>query len=358
MDRAKQLLDTGLKEGAVAFSTGLSYYPCAYSDTDELVELCKVVAENNSVYVTHTRTVFYKTKVDPILETIEIGERSGAKIHFSHFRTKSGYFGKSKQLMEHIDAAYQRGVDVTLELYPYPNGNAPALILLPPWASEDGYEATMERLGDKKLRDVLIQGIEENVIKYDGYFSHLPKNKQYVGMHLKEVAQIRGQSIPDMLCDLLFEEELEVGFKQAAPFYDAPVWDTFHRDCLELLSRPYYMVGSDSIPLGSNPHPRTYGTFPKLLRLCREYGFSLEKMINRMTKVPAERFGLTDRGTLDEGKAADIVILDAEHVMDTASYHQPRSAPRGISYVLVNGQVAVREEKVTGVFAGQALSRS
>lgn len=355
LKKAKQLLDQGLKEGAVAFSTGLSYYPCSYSDTDELVELCKTVAENDSVYVTHTRSVFRDEPFDPVLEAIEIAERSGAKLHFSHFRTTPETAGRVDEVMKDIDKAYERGVDLSLELYPYPSGSGYAVIFLPPWAVEGGYEDTLTRLADPKLRDRMIEGINVNVIKCEGYFTHLPKNEQYIGKSFIEVANERGQSVPDMICDILLDEKLEVGFFSTPPFDDLATWEQINKDVLELLSRPYYMVGSDGIPLGKNPHPRAFGTFPRLLRFSREYNFNLEKMINRMTKVPADRFGLSDRGIVEVGKAADLVVFDPVKVTDTATYLLSRSAPVGISHVLVNGDVAVRDEKVTGIFAGRAL---
>lgn len=357
LERAKALLDQGLKEGAVAFSTGLSYFPCAYADTNELVELCKVAAENDSVYVTHIRTVFLHEHIDPVLETIEIAKRSGVKIHFSHFRTRVDDAGKVDEFLKEVDDAYQSGIDVTCELYPYPNGSGHAVIFLPPWTVEGGYEATLERLSDKRLRNAINEGIEQNEIPCAGYFTHLPKNKQYIGRNFTDVAKERGQSVADLICDLLVEENLQVGFQGLVPEPDEDVWETIQQDTLELMSRPYYMVGSDGIPLGEKPHPRAFGTFPRLLRFCREAGFRLEKMINRMTKIPADRFGLRDRGTLAVGKAADIVIFDANTVTDTATYENPRSAPKGIPYVLVNGCVAVRNEKVTGLFAGKALQR-
>ena len=171
------------------------------------------------------------------------------------------------------------------------------------------------------------------------------------------LAKERGQSVPDMMCDVLLEENLEVGFKAVPPFDQGETLEQINKDTLELLSRPYYMVGSDAIPLGESPHPRAFGTFPRLLRFSREYNFKMEKLINRMTKVPADRFGLTDRGSLEIGKAADIVVFDAETVTDTATYRQPRSGAKGICHVLVNGQVAVRDERATGTFAGKALER-
>jgi len=356
MRKAKELLDRGLKEGAAALSTGLSYFPGSYCDTEELVELCRTVADNNSLYVTHTRSVYRGEYFDPNVEAIEIAERSGAKLHFSHFRTTPETAGKVEQVMKDIDAAYNRGVDLTLELYPYPSGSGYAVIFLPPFVVDGGFDAALERLADRSLRGKIIDGIERNLIACYGHFTHLPKNAQYIGKSFAEVAMERGQSVPDMICDILLEEKLEVGFFTTPPFDDLPTWEQINKDALELLSRPYYMVGSDGIPLGKNPHPRAFGTFPRLLRFCREYGFSLETMINRMTKTPAERFGLKGRGVIAQGMAADLVVFDPVNVTDTATYQLSRSAPVGISHVLVNGEVAVRHEKVTGIFAGKALT--
>lgn len=357
MKKAKELLDRGLKEGAAAFSTGLSYFPASYSDTEELVELCRTVAENDSLYVTHTRSVYRDEYFDPIVEAIEIAERSGCKLHISHYRTTPQTAGKVEEVMKDIDAAYNRGVDVTAELYPYPSGSGYAVIFLPPFVVDGGYEAALERLADRSLRQRIIEGIERNLIACEGYFTHLRRNVTYVGRSFAEVAAERDQSVPDMICDILLEEELEVGFYSTPPFDDPETWEQINKDALELLSRPYYMVGSDGIPLGKNPHPRAFGTFPRLLRFCREYGFPLETMVNRMTLTPATRFGLKDRGVVAEGKAADLVVFDPRRVTDTATYQLSRSAPVGISHVLVNGEVAVRDEKVTGIFAGRALAR-
>lgn len=358
---AGNLLDQALDDGAVAMSTGLSYFPGAYSDTDELVELCRILQRRESLYVTHVRSVFKGAPFDPIDEAIEISRRSGAPLHISHFRTKPGdSIGRAGQLMESIDAAFTSGVDLTLELYPYPFGSGFAVVFLPPWAVEGGIDAALERLADSSLRARMVEDLDQCLKQREGHFTHLPHHPEYIGRDFREVASERGQTVSEMLCDLLLEEELQVGYHSgpAELFDDDELWDRFNRDCLELLARPYYMVGSDAIPVGRLPHPRAFGTFPRLLRFCRNYGFRLEDMVNRMTGVPAQRFGLADRGTLQVAKAADIVVFDPATVSDTATHTVPRSSPVGISHVLVNGEVAVRDAKVTGVFAGRALRRS
>ena len=158
------------------------------------------------------------------------------------------------------------------------------------------------------------------------------------------------------MVDLWLEEDLEVGFHGGVPT-DLDAWEQVNRDAMELLSQPYYAVGSDAIPGHTKPHPRAYGCFPRFLgRFRRRYGgLSLEAMVNRMTAVPAACFGLRDRGTIQVGKAADLVVFDAETVEDRATYEDPIRYPVGIPYVIVNGQIAVDEGECTGVMAGRAL---
>ena len=156
--------------------------------------------------------------------------------------------------------------------------------------------------------------------------------------------------------DLLVENELEVGFWGVPPG-DISIWRQVSQDQVELLSRPDYMIGSDSIHVGGHPHPRAWGTFPRFLgRLRRQFSkISLEQMIQRTTDNPAVRFGLSARGRLTEGYFADIVVFDADRMIDTATYDDPKQYPIGIPFVLVNGQVAVDHERCTGVMAGQAI---
>ena len=161
------------------------------------------------------------------------------------------------------------------------------------------------------------------------------------------------------ICSLLLQEKLAVGFLQCPPS-SLGDWEQTSLDAVELLSRADYMVGSDSISSHSRPHPRAYGTFPKLLgRLRRKFGImSLEAMIQRFTENPAKRFQLSCRGLIKTGYVADIVIFDSEHIIDTATYEDPEQFPIGIPYVLVNGEVAVDSEKITGSLSGHALRRS
>lgn len=354
LSKACAMLGQGLEEGAKGFSTGLSYYPHAYSDTSELIEFCKVAAKYGSVFAIHLRTVFRGEAFDPVCEAIEIAEKSGVKLHFSHYRTNIKTAGKTGFIMEKIDKAMSRGIDISLEIYPYSYGSSLGQMFLPRWTVEGGYYETLERMKEPEVKKRLAMEIDNKWKGFNAYFSYLNKNTSYMGMTFSDVARERNQTLGEMLTDIISEESLCVGFHDIPP-EDDEVNRQIEQDALELLKRPNYMVGSDSILMGDNPHPRAFGTFPKFLRLSREYNYPLEQMINRMTKVPSDRFGLSGRGCLEQGNFADIVVFDYHNVADTAVPLRSRSAPIGIEYVLVNGKIAVRDNHVTGILAGYGI---
>ena len=360
LKHAQRLIREGMEQGAVGFATGMSYHPQSWSDTEEMVELCRTTHEEGGVYVTHLRNVNADRAFGGggVPEALEIGRRSGVRVHFSHHRTAAADAGRVAERVELIDKAKAEGVDCTLELYPYPTGSSFALSNLPSYAHDGGPDAVIERLKDPEQRGRLAQALEGNSARplEDTVLSYLPKNSHLEGMTLPEIAAERGVSRGEALCDLLVEEDLQVGFWVAPP-RNVARWRQVSRDCLELLSRPDYMVGSDSIHIGSMPHPRAYGCFPRFLgRLRRQFGvLTLEQMVQRMTDNPARRFGLKDRGRVQKGYFADVVAFDADRIIDNATYDDPKQFPTGIPFVLVNGQVAVDHERCTGVMAGQAV---
>lgn len=360
LDKAKRLVREGVEQGAVGFSTGLSYHPNAWSDTDEMVELCTAAHEAGGVYVTHLRDVNTDRAHGGggIEEALEIGRRSGVGVHFSHHRTSAENAGQVAERVALIDQAKNEGVDITLELYPYPTGSSFPLSFLPSYAHEGGPDAIMERLKDADERAKLASYLEDYRRRplNEDILSYLPQNPHLEGMSLPDIARERGVSSGEALCDLLLEEDGRIAFWVSPPDSVA-LWRQVSRDCLELLSRPDYMVGSDSIHVGSVPHPRGHGCFPRFLgRLRREFGvLSLEQMVQRMTDNPARRFGLTHRGRIKEGYFADLVVFDPDHIIDNATFDDPIQYPTGIPYVLVNGRVAVDSERCTGVLAGYAV---
>ena len=361
LNRARRLVREGIEQGAVGFSTGSSYYPGPWSSTDELVELCKETNEAGGVYMCEPR------KTDPdgrafggggVPEALEIARRSGVRLHLAHYRTSAANAGRVGELMKEIDEAKTDGVDCSLDIYPYPTGSSIPIAYLPSYAQEGGPEAIVDRLNDPTERSKIAEYLEgghhgplDEVV-----FSYLPKNSDLEGMTLSEVSARRGTSMGETLCNLFVEEDLKVGYTGLPPG-SVGLWKQVSRDCMELLSRPDYNVCSDITPAGGMPHPRSYGAFPRFLgRLRREFGgLSVEQMVHRMTDRPAVRFGLSYRGRVERGYFADLVVFDADRVIDTATYDDPKQFPVGIPHVLVNGQVAVENERCTGVLAGQAV---
>ena len=362
MKAAKRLIREGIEQRAVGFSTGSSYYPGPWTSTDELIELCEVVRDAGGVYMSEPRMANRERAFGGggVPEALEIARRSGVKLHFAHYRTDAKNAGKTSEHMRLIDEAKADGVDVTLDIYPYASGSSIPVGFLPSEAQEGGPEAIIRRLKDPAERTTIVAHLESEADRTRSLdevaFSYLPKNSHLEGLTLAQVAEDRGVSQGEALCDLLLDEDLAVGYTMPPPV-SSGVWRQVSRDSMELLARDDYMVCSDITPAGGMPHPRSYGAFPRFLgRLRREFGgISLEGMIHRMTDRPARRFGLAKRGRIEKGYFADITVFDADRVIDTATYDDPKRFPVGIPYVLVNGQVAVDQERCTGVLAGQAV---
>jgi N-acyl-D-amino-acid deacylase len=362
--QAGRLLREGIEHGAVGLSSGLNYYPCAWCDTNELVELANFVRQAGGVHVIELR---YRGsgRADPdggVEEALEVGRRSRARMHLAHYRTHPHTAGKVDALMAPVDAAQADGVDVSFDIYPYATGSSYPLSYLPGWAQEGGPDAILARLADPTDRARIIQYLDHEHDRLGGnslsgiVFSYAPGNPSLEGVPLREVAEARGQSLGATLCDVLLAEELRVGYCLALPTSMAR-WRQVSRDAVALLARPDAMACSDITPLGSMCHPRSFGAYPRFLgRFRREFGgMSLETMVQRMTDAPARRFGLTRRGRIEPGYHADVTVFDAERIIDTATYEDPRQEPAGIPYVIVNGKVAVDNERCTGVLAGEAV---
>ena len=357
---AQGMIAKGLEEGAVGFSTGGSYYPSPWGDTEEFIELCRPVADAERIYLVEPRRVEMDRAHggDGVLEGLQVGRKSGVKVHFAHFRTSADTAGRVDELMAPIDAAEAEGVDVSLDVYPYPTGSSISSASLPGWAQEGGPDAILERLEDTAQRKEIARFFNEDFTMGldDIVFTYLRGLPELEGMSLPDIAKSRSRSRGDVLAELLLETNLSVGYLRAPPMSQR-LFHQVGRDCLELLTRPDYMACSDITPAGSMPHPRCYGAFPRFLgRLRRQYDImSLELMIQRMTENPAQRYGITRRGRLEKNYFADVVLFDPDTVIDTSTYDDPIQYPVGIPYVLVNGQVAVDDEVCTGVYAGHAV---
>ncbi len=348
--RMQELARQGMRDGAFGFTTGLTYPPGAYSDTNELAAVCDAVKDLGGLYMTHARYSLGDRLLDPFREVVAIGRRSGLPVHISHYH--SPVEGMGEQMVRLVDEARSGGVDVTFDQYPYAAASTILHSLLPYWVHAGGPAALLGRIQDRKVRDELGDSVNPMWgLSLDHYiFSHVgsAKNKEWEGRSLTDLAAAQGKSIVDTICDLLIEENLNVAF----------VARTGNPDNIrQILRHPAQMVGSDGLLTGEMPNPRTYGAFPYVLgQFVREEGLlRMEEAVRKMSAIPAQRLGLSDRGILRDGMKADIVVFDPDLVEAKATFEQPKQYPAGIDYVLVNGKLVVDNGSHTGALPGRAI---
>ena len=343
------LVERGMREGAFGLSTGLMYKPSMYADTRELIELSRTVARLGGLYATHMRQYVLGVE-DSFEEVCTISRQSGAPAHISHFNTT---FEIGSRLM---DGARLDGLDITYDLYPYNAGCSLLAAYLPDWVHEGTTEEAIERLRKPEHRQRLRADMDAGRLKRGTvdkvYLTDLgqPQNKLYRGMSLRAAAETARKAIGEFLADLLIDERFAL----------TAIAEHTHRtevDVERLLQRREQMVGSDGVMIGEHPHPRGYGTFPRILGVyVRERRvLELEEAVRKMTWAPASRLGLKDRGLLLEGWKADITCFDPDTVIDRATYEQGKQPPEGIPYVIVNGEIVVGDGKGTGSLSGKAL---
>ena len=360
LNRAQDLARIELEEGACAFSTGLAYYPASFGDTEEVAALCRVAAEFDAPVCVHQRTALREgiRSFNPREEVLEFARRSGARIHFSHYRTGLKNAGCLEALLEPIERGIAEGLRVTADFYPYPVGAGYAAVNLPMPAMEGGYACIMERLRDPvwKKRILDIWKLHPERLLAESVVLHAPKHPEYRNRSYRQIARMRGQEIPEMLLDLLAEEELQVAFRpEAEAAFDLP--GELERDFSELMRKPYYMFGSDTLPGYDFPHPRSYGTFARLLRLAFRNGVALSDFARNASARPCALFGLRGRGVIAEKNFADLCVFRHEEVTDAAAFADPCRTASGMRLVVVNGKIAVRNGKPTGILAGRPLRR-
>lgn len=352
LSNMKSVIREAMEEGAWGLSTGLDYPPGSYADTNELIDLSKVVMSLGGFYHTHVRSNLKKrSPLAPWEEAVEIGRKSDIPVHLTHYRQ---YFqGDSSHLdyLALVENARARGVDVTFDCYTYPHSSTSVTILLPDWAKDGGPEALMYRLSSnddrlKMKRDIDADQLENNWLTN----FRQPANKKYDGKLLTDIAGIRNQEPADALFDLLVEENLSICTVGLG---------TNPQTLPAFVSHPYGMIASDAILLGEYPSPRSYGCFPVVLSefVRAEQQLSLQEAIRKMTSFPAQRIGLTDRGLLIDGFKADIVVFNPTTVRSLATKENPKQFPTGIDYVLVNGNIVIDKGINSGILGGRAIRR-
>ena len=356
-NRMQAMLREGMEEGAFGVSSGLDYPPGSYATTEELADLAREAGRHGGIYHTHVRYSLGDRFLDPFREAIEIGRRGEAPAHITHFYHRKTFPGSPDQMLDLVDDARAKGQDVTFDAYPAEWASTRLLILIPTWVQAGGPIRTKERLSEQGTRDRIRRDLQERGVLFAGAgglrdirigYLHRPANLQWEGRTLGELIDATGKDPVDVLCDLLIDEDLSPNEVTPGP----------HTDGLrQFLRHPIGMVGTDSTFVGDKPSPRTYGSFPRILgQFVREEGIlGLEEAIRRMTSAAAARLGLTTRGTIRDGAAADLVIFDPATVRSNATYDEPRRFPTGIETVIVNGEVVVDGGEHTGRTPGRAL---
>lgn len=358
--RMEALVEQAMKDGAVGLSTGLIYVPGTYAKTDEVVALARVAARSGGVYATHMRNEGNEV-IAAIRESLLIGEQSGMPVEISHFKISSRkLWGQSGQTIALVRQARERGQSVTIDQYAYTASSTSLDSRLPSWLLEGGREEGKKRLADKEKRARVISEMKE-ALKSGGF-----RDFDFAVVASYEAnASFNGKSIAAITKEVRGKKDVTSQIEQMLEMYMAGgAGMVYHgmdeRDVQNIMREPFTMIASDSgvRRMGEGvPHPRGYGNNARVLgRYVRElHLLSLEDAIRKMTSLPAQTFNLRHRGLLREGFAADLVIFDDATIADRATYEQPHQYPLGISYVIVNGEMVVADNKMTSARPGQAL---
>ncbi len=363
LEEMKSKVAQAMRDGAFGLSTGLKYLPGTFAKTDEIVALARVAAAEGGIYTSHLREEGLQL-LPAVTEAIAIGREAKIPVILTHHKVVGQpSWGASVQTLKLVDDARAAGVDVMIDQYPYTASYTSISVLIPSWALAGGAVEFKARAADSTQRAKMKTEIIEAILTDRGagdiarvQFSKVDWNRKLEGRTLRDWAVERGLApTPENGADLVIEAQLAGG-----------CGCVFHamsdEDVERIMQHPQTMIASDgrlSLPGEGVPHPRGYGTFPRVLgRYVREKKvLPLETAIHKMTLMPARRLGLTDRGRIAEGAHADVVIFNPATVRDTATFEQPHQYPEGISFVIVNGVVTVDSGKLTPARGGRLLRR-
>ncbi|MFW9810267.1 MAG: amidohydrolase family protein [Candidatus Thorarchaeota archaeon] len=368
LEEMKNYTREAMEAGAVGLSTGLIYPPQVYATTDEIIELSKIVAEFRGLYFSHIRGEG-DTVVKAVQEVIDIVKASGCDGgQIAHHKVAGKHFwGTSRETLRLISEANERGISIKCDQYPYNRGSTSLISILPPWVHEGGAEKLLERLRDSETVSKIKKDIEQTQdwenIKHEAGWDRIfiasvktDKWKDIEGLSLKEITELRGYADEyDTLFELLLDENAEVTMTMES---------MGDEDIERIMKGKYTMIGTDGsgvAPTGilshGKPHPRYYGTYPRILgHYVREKGIlTLSEAIYKMTGFPAKTLNLQDRGFLKAGNWADIVIFDPNTIIDRATFMNPHQFPEGIHHVIVNGISVVNEKGQNDELPGKVL---
>ncbi len=354
--RMRALLGRAMDEGAIGLASGLIYPPSAYGTTDELASLCEIVRARGGLYASHIRNEGAQL-LDAVEENLEVGRRSGVRVQLSHHKASGQKnWGKVKESVARIEEARRTGVDVQADQYPYTASSTGLAVTIPNWVHEGGSAKLTARLRDPAVRGRIRDEDTETGRAWDRIvIARARHHPEYSGRSVADLAKAAGKDPLEWTCDTLVEHEGAVDIVHHSMSED---------DVRFVMAQPWVAIGSDSranAPYGplsfGKPHPRSYGTFPRVLgRYAREEGvLTLEDAVRKMTSLTARHLRLRDRGVLRPGAWADVVVFDPALVEDLATYDDPHRYPRGIEHVVVNGALAIDAGVTTEERAGRFL---
>ena len=332
MGKMRDWLRDAIDAGVVGLSTGLIYEPGRYARTEEIVELAREMRGSGALYASHMRNEG-RALLDSVRETIRIGEEAQVAVQISHHKASGREnWGLVRQSLELIEQSRKGGVDVTADQYPYTSGSTVLSAVVLNGGLDEAPAGGMGRVAPEQI-----------------LIASIPKRPEWEGKTLKALSDEMALGAGDAARRIIKEEPGTVVIMESM----------CEDDVRMVLRHPTTMIGSDGLPMGGKPHPRLYGTFPRVLgRYARDGGLmKLEEAVHRMTAMPAEKFHLRDRGLIREGAFADLVIFEPAAILDTATYSDPRRYPSGINEVFVNGAAVVRDGEHRGIRPGRALRR-
>ena len=361
LEAMKTLVRTAMLDGAYGLSSGLKYIPGAYSETEEVIELARVAGEYGGIYISHMREEGLDL-IKSVEETIRIGEEGNVPVQIAHHKAMGvEMWGSSIETLALVDAAIARGVDVSSDQYPYAASSTGISVLFPAWSLAGNREVQLARFKDPETRARIKEGIVYNLIHDRGgddpsrvAIANCDWDSSLNGKNFAQVLRERGQAVNmDTAADLALELQENGGCS-----------GVFHamseEDVARIMKHPRTMIASDGgihMPGEGVPHPRNYGTFARILAyyVRDKQLISTGEAIYKMSKMPAQRIGLADRGRLEVGAMADIVVLDLDTIQDHASFDQPHQFATGVQHVLVNGVVVLKDAQMTGQRPGRSL---
>jgi N-acyl-D-aspartate/D-glutamate deacylase len=377
-ERMQAILDEAMQDGAFGLSDALASPGAEVVTTDDLVALCRVVRKHDGLYSSHIRNEGTDV-MQSVDEAIAIGERAGIPVDIIHVKiADQRLWGRMNEIVAKVNGARRRGVNVQTNVYPYARGNNDLVSIIPPWAHEGGRAALLARLSDTDQRNRIVQDVLTGL---PGWYNHYLAvggdwSRMLVSASLSEKnARFEGQSMDRILAERTHGQALDEAARVAAMLdflaeehASIPTIYAHHteEDMNLALAQPWCSIGSDGSALSvdgplralqGHPHPRNFGTFPRVLGVyVREKGLlRLEDAVRKMTSLNASKIGLTDRGLLRAGQFADVTVFDPDRIIDHSTYLDPFKYSEGVEYVVVNGQVVLDRSESTDSRPGRAL---